>query len=344
MTSTFLHKVYLMACRILNFTLGFIRFKILYISSTYIRCEKKIWAVKEVSPFQNLVGMVDIPIREYCFEFGKNGYSGQGALIDLGSWLGSSIIPLIKGLNKNLCIDKSFAKVHAYDAFVWYENMNQSAHTSIPPYLHSYKVGDDFSAGFIEQLGNLNTQVHIHKGNLEDAFWNKQPIEYLFIDAMKDWEVAVHVVYTFFPFLIPGKGIIIHEDFCHHYTSWIHLIQFRLKDYFQPIENLQNSTGVGFKLVKPLPDLTKIIPQFFNDFSDKEIELAFQYSLSLVAKRQKPSVYAAKIMAFRHKGNYRMASKLFSKANFCSKIVNSEMNEVANVLKREYKKPTLLFD
>jgi hypothetical protein len=85
--------------------------------------------------------MVDIPIREYCFEFGKNGYSGQGALIDLGSWLGSSIIPLIKGLNKNLCIDKSFAKVHAYEAFVWYENMNQSAHTSIPPYLHSSKVG-----------------------------------------------------------------------------------------------------------------------------------------------------------------------------------------------------------
>jgi hypothetical protein len=316
----------------LAYLLHFFRFKVLHISTKYIWLEKKMLGKDMATPFNHLIGMVSNEIRNYCYKYGRDTYTGEGTLIDLGSWLGSTVVPLAAGLSQN---EKAKGNtIHAYDAFVWYENMTHSARYS--SIRNKYKVGDDFLPEFERQTAAYAAHITIHKGNLADVAWDKSPVEYMMIDAMKDWEVALRIVREFYPCLIPGKAIIIHEDFCHHYTSWIHLIQYRLRDYFKPLNAIPNSTAVVFRLVRSLPPLHELLPENFTDFSDDEIEAAFDYSLSLVEPFNHPAVYAAKAIAYRHKKNYKKAIHILSNLPFVICLLDREVKDALKTINNEF--------
>jgi len=315
----------------LAYLLHFFRFKILHISTKYIWLEKKLLGKDMATPFNHLIGMVSNEIRNYCYKYGRDMYTGEGALVDLGSWLGSTVVPLAAGLSQN---EKAKGKtIHAYDAFVWYENMTHSARYS--SIRNKYKVGDDFLPEFERQTAAYSSQINVHQGNLGEVVWDKSPVEYLMIDAMKDWEVALRIVHEFYPCLIAGKAIIIHEDFCHHYTSWIHLIQYRLRDYFEPLNAIPNSTAVVFRLVRKLPPLHELLPENFTDFSDDEIEAAFAYSLSLVEPFNYPSVYAAKALAYRHKSKYKNALQILADIPLVITLLDREVKDAQNTINNE---------
>lgn len=315
----------------LAYLLHFFRFKILHISTKYIWLEKKLLGKDMATPFNHLIGMVSNEIRNYCYKYGRDMYTGEGALVDLGSWLGSTVVPLAAGLSQN---EKAKGNtIHAYDAFVWYENMTYSARST--PIRHKYKVGDDFIAEFELQTAAYSQWIKIHKEDLAQVVWDKSPVEYMMIDAMKDWEVALRIVHEFYPCLIPGKAIIIHEDFCHHYTSWIHLIQYRLRDYFEPLPILKNSSAVAYKCIKPLNNVNEIIGDDFMDFSADEVEQAFAYSLLQVSKINKPAVLAAKAMAYRHKGDYLQAKKVLSTIPWALRLVNVEVIDAVSTVRKE---------
>jgi len=311
--------------------LNFIRFKILYISTTYIRWENKWLGNEAETPFAHLVGMVDNEIRNYAYHYGSKEYTGNGALVDLGSWLGSSVIPLAEGLQQNE-IGKE-AKIHTYDAFIWYENMNHSI--SYYNITNSYAVGQSFRKEFDIQTAAYHNSIMVHQGDLALALWSAEPIAYMMIDAMKDWELAKHIAFTFYPHLIPNTAIIIHEDFCHHYTSWIHLMHYRLRDYFQPLRVLGNSSGVAFRCIKPIDNIRAIVPEDYIDFSAEEIELAFDYSLGLVSDANKASVLSAKVMAYRHRDDYATAKNILREVPLLVRWLNFEMSEAAANIKRD---------
>lgn len=314
-------------------TINFIRFKILYISSKYRWLERNLSGKDRETTYEHLIGMVSNELRNYCYKYGKEIYTGEGALIDLGSWLGSSVIPLASGLKENPLANN--AKIHAYDAFVWYDNMTYSAKdTSIK---NKYKTGDDFLPEFEAQTHPYRDYIITHKGDLRNVEWNGEAIEYLFIDAMKDWDVTLQILNTFYTKLIPGKSIIIHEDFCHHYTSWIHIIHYRLSDYFTPTNALKNSSEMMFLNTKPLPNLEHFFPEQFEKISQEEIEAAFNYSLSLVDKSNKPAILAAKAMAYRHIENYTKAKETLAQIPFIYKHLNREVFDARMQIHRESK-------
>jgi hypothetical protein len=315
--------------------LHFIRYRIFYISSKYQWLERKILGEEKKieGPFKDLIGMVDNEVRNYCFLYGKEIYTGEGALVDLGSWLGSSVIPLASGLAENKLAFAS--QIHAFDAFIWYENMTISARDTLLK--NKYKAGQSFVNEFQKQTEQYSSKIIVHEGNLNIATWSGEPIEYIFIDAMKDWEIARRVLQVFYPCLIAGKSIIVHEDFCHHYTSWIHLIQFRLREYFEPLQVIPESTAVVFKNIKTLPSIKELIPEKFESFTEHDIESAFDYSLSLVTDQYKPAIIAAKVMAYRHIGDYNLAKKTINKVSLSTRYFNKEMNDAKKQIEREYK-------
>jgi predicted O-methyltransferase YrrM len=49
----------------------------------------------------SIVGMLSQQERQYLCEYTKNEYSGIGAIVDLGCWLGSSTILMAIGLVEN---------------------------------------------------------------------------------------------------------------------------------------------------------------------------------------------------------------------------------------------------
>src|SRR5262249_13582069 len=151
-------------------------------------------------------------------------YSARGRIVDLGCWLGSTTIALARGLRRREDFSQDIAQhrevVHAYDRFVWEPWMD--------PFLEgcqtTYQAGDSFLREFKSRIRGLDDLVAVYPGDLTAMTWNGGPVEFLLIDVMKSWPLTNHVIKMFYGHLIPGSSYVVHQDFKHYYTSWIHLV------------------------------------------------------------------------------------------------------------------------
>lgn len=198
------------------------------------RRQKRKTAGRISSELEDLIGMASSQERNFVHRYAAHDFTGEGAIVDLGCWLGSFTLALAIGVRENARISGREIRIHAYDLFSWQDWMNASvAGTS---WAGRYKEGDNFSDAFVEQIAPVADLVAIHSGDLNKERWDPAaPIEYLLIDPMKSWELANSVARNFFPALRPGLSLVHHQDFVHYYTPWIHLIMYRFRRYFEPL-------------------------------------------------------------------------------------------------------------
>lgn len=260
-----------------------------------------------VSPkLRRLHGMITPSERAYLYWYGKHLFSGKGEIVDLGCWLGSTTISLAMGLEHN-----NHARlnrfIHSYDEFVWRSYMDSGAKgTNLEG---KYQPGDSFLHEFERRTCRWQHCIKACPGDLAKVGWHGGTIEFLLIDAMKSWESASGVLRNFFPALMPGCSIILHQDFAHWYTAWIHPIHYRLKEYFEPLYDVPASGSMVFRLIRPLPP--EVLTQEWSpgQFSNEDIDSAFAYSLDIVSKEKRPNVVAAKVMYFLHAGQLDRAQQ-----------------------------------
>lgn len=253
-----------------------------------------------------LLGMTSNHERSYAKYYTENEYIGQGEIVDLGSWLGSFTLPLILGLKNNKNYDKlKEKKIHAYERFIWKSWMDKEV---IGTKLEGkYQEGDNFLDSFLEQISPYEDMIKVNMGDLTTMSWNKEDaIEFLLIDAMKNWDLTNHIIQQFFPALIPHVSLIQHQDFCHYNCSWIHLIMYRLRNYFEPILYVPNGSVI-FKNIKTIPEEYYNQSYSFADFSPSEINQAFAYSSSIVPDSGKANIAASHIMTYIHQNNIQEA-------------------------------------
>lgn len=255
----------------------------------------------------NLLGMTSQEERSYVKYYAQNDYTAQGEIVDLGCWLGSLTLPLILGLEKNKQINSTQIKIHAYDLFRWKSWMNaEVVGTNLE---NKYENEDSFLDAFLTQINPYEDKVNVYEGDLMTMSWHEnKPIEFLVIDAMKKWDLTNYIFKEFFPFLMPNISVILHQDFCHYRCGWIHLIMYRLKDYFEPILYVPKGSVI-FKYIKQIP--TEYLQKTYclEDFSPREIIEAFDYSVSIVPTDAKPNIMAAKIMVLINLGDMIEAQK-----------------------------------
>jgi hypothetical protein len=252
-----------------------------------------------------LLGMTSKTEQEYFARYGAQIYAGKGEIVDLGCWLGSTTIPLLEGLLRNPAFAESDRKVYAYDLFVWYEWMNYSVvGTNLSG---RYSEGDNFVEEFKKRTKKYASRIEIREGDLVKIGWNNRPIEFLLIDAMKNWELANAIIKDFFVSLIPGESYILQQDFAHYFTPWIHLLQWRFRDNFEFVEEIPKSQSVVFKYAKKIPAEQLSKNYSFESFTDEEVNSAFEYSIKLVSKEKLPNLAAAKVMWFVHQEKINLA-------------------------------------
>jgi hypothetical protein len=242
-----------------------------------------------------LVGMTSKSEQEYFGNYGKNIYQGKGEIVDLGCWLGSTTIPLVKGLLQNPQLIASKRKVYAYDAFIWYDSMTDAvAGTEL---VGKYRDGDSFLDEYQRRTQEFAEFIEIRAGDLKEIGWNGAEIEFLLVDAMKNWELANAIIKDFYPHLIPLESLVLHQDFAHYFTVWIHLLQWKFRDYFEFVEEIPKGASVVFRNIKKIP--AEMIKNYsFADFLDEDINNAFDYSLGFVSDEKKANILAAKAMCF----------------------------------------------
>lgn len=256
-----------------------------------------------------LVGMTSKTEQDYFAEYGEKIYSGEGEIVDLGCWLGSTTIPLVKGLLKNPAFAESNRKVYAYDLFVWFDWMNSSAvGTSLAG---KYREGDNFVKEFKQRTKEFAQYIEICEGDLKQIGWTGENIEFLLIDAMKNWDLANAIVSDFYPSLVPNESIILHQDYAHFFTPWIHLLQWNFLENFEFVGEVPKSQSVVFRYKDKIANEFLNKDYSFESFSDEEVDSAFDYSMSLISSEKLPNVAASKVMWFLHQDKREKAKAEF---------------------------------
>lgn len=235
--------------------------------------ESSVSARAALAPQGTLLGMTTGEEQEYLLRYAKDAYRGDGALVDLGSWLGSTTIPLARGLEEAGA--PLHHVVHSYDTFVWHPWMDRYA----GDLTGRFRDGDSFLPEFQRRLGPLAARVRVHPGDLTGTEWADGPIEFLLVDAMKNWTLCAAISREFLAAVIPGTGRVMHQDFKFWGCPWIHLTTYRMRENFEIDRDLRSSAGTVFRLVKS-PDLTCLGESLSaRSFTREEIDAAYDYWL-----------------------------------------------------------------
>jgi hypothetical protein len=215
----------------------------------------------------------------------------EGAIVDLGCWMGSTAVALAKGAHRGGRGDR----VRAFDIFVWEDWMNES-HAKLVSGI--YQQGESF-------LPEARRIVHEHGHGLVDLVaadlteyqWSGEPIKLLLVDAMKSMSLMQQIATTFFP-CVPAGGFMLHQDFKHCYTSWIHILHYRLRHHFELVESVVPGGTVGFRVVEPI-SLDEVAAAIdFDGITEAEGDAAFEHSLSLLDPSDRKDVAEAHISHF----------------------------------------------
>lgn len=153
---------------------------------------------------------------------------GAGAIVDLGCFVGGSTALLAEGVRQA----GRDGLIHAYDAFQISEELKER-------YLYAHGVdsfeGEDMLPIARELLEPWGDMVALHPGRIETQEWTGGPIEILALDASKTAETMDQMAAIFFPHLIPGRSVIVQQDFLHWKQPWVAVQMARMPDHFRPL-------------------------------------------------------------------------------------------------------------
>jgi hypothetical protein len=189
-----------------------------------------------------------------------NEYSGCGAIIDAGAFLGASAFCLASGLRANHLPAKP---IHSYDYF---RALDDYVAKDINEKIRQTKIGDDYLDIFQANTKPYEDLIEIHAGNFLDQKWSGEPVEILFIDIAKTNDLNNHLMREFFPRLIPEKSIVIQQDFYHCWHPYIHASMEALREHFTIVDPLADFSRI-YRLNKSISpdDIERVIELIGTD-------------------------------------------------------------------------------
>lgn len=158
-------------------------------------------------------GMIADEERQY-YEYLGRFYSGAGAVLELGPWLGCSTQHLVVGLAANPRF--SGRRLHVVDAFVWYDFMDAWYTASDPPapgesFRHLF---ERYVAPFAAHLDVRTERIAPDRLNasLPPLTWVNGPIELCVVDCGRTIEVNEAWFSRLAPHFIPDRTLIVMQD------------------------------------------------------------------------------------------------------------------------------------
>lgn len=175
-------------------------------------------------------------------------FSGQGTIVDAGALVGGTTCIFGAGLQLNARAANIAPPLHVYDLFQdsrdgysaqllkgWY---NDHADTS-DPY--------DFERHFRRNTREHEHLIRVHKGDITTgAYDDPRDIEVLSIDVAKNADLMLAVARIFFPRLMPGRSVILHQDYVFPYQPWLHIAMELMSDLLEKVYDPPNHCTAVF--------------------------------------------------------------------------------------------------
>jgi hypothetical protein len=245
--------------------------------------------------------------RRLLYSLARDYATGDAAIVDAGCFLGGSTAALLAGLRDR-------ERGWTGPALTSYDLFRVEAFT-IPKFFdRSVRVGDSFRPRFDAHLAKFDVPHVVHEGDITSIGWDGGPIDVLFLDLLKSWEINDAVLRDFFPSLVPGRSVIVHQDYGWGDTPWIPITVELMRDslvlldwmewgshvYFVerelPIDVLENGVG-GLDLDTKL-ELSERAVARAEGWVQGMLEISRAF---LVAERDGPDAALAELASIRER-------------------------------------------
>jgi len=231
-------------------------------------------------------------------------FTGSGAVVELGPFLGDITIGILTGLKQNPSVNS--ATIDSYDIFVFEDIETRTAELPLEGRFHN---GESFLPLFKSRLGKNQNLVTTHQGDVSDEAWlPSRQIEFLFNDVAKSWDIWNHLKSTFFRALQVG-GTVVEQDWAHACTPWLHLWHYRYREYFEVQAQVPHAGSVPFRLVTSLPESAFEADQL-SDYSQQDVSDAFNWAAGLVDSARSGNVRGAYVHLYTLHGDLDRATQL----------------------------------
>jgi hypothetical protein len=220
----------------------------------------KPWLEPNAQAGSYALGLLGLEERKLLYHLARQFYTGQGAVVDLGSFCGASTCCLAAGLRDNP--RAAGRHIDSYDSFIASE-----------PYLVEFirtqfgeavEPGESFAAIFRRSTEQFTDFIDVHEGDLLEQSWPAHvPIEILFVDIAKTLALSGKVLTEFFAHLIPGLSIVVHQDFYHPTAFYLPVVMDFLIDHFAIIEAARD-WSVAFRLETAIPPTRLQVASLFG--------------------------------------------------------------------------------
>jgi hypothetical protein len=192
--------------------------------------------------------MITADERRLLYWLARHYYTGDGAILDAGCYLGGSTLALAAGLRDGGAGELAGSPIFSYDLFRVDEGMTPDLRAEA-----GLQEGDSFRPLFEENLGECLRYCNVLEGNILDHGWvGDGPIEIAFLDVLKRSNLNDFAVETFFGEFIPGRTILVQQDFVHEFCPWIHVTMGYFDPYFELLDLFDFGSAV-YLLREPIP-------------------------------------------------------------------------------------------
>lgn len=183
-------------------------------------------------------------IGNCLFHYARNAPKGT-AIVELGAWLGAGTFYLASGAAESGCT------VHSFDRFQARGQEIEKAARFGVQLIH----GQDTFPIFKKNISRFERYVFPHKGQIQNAQWNGNPISVYVDDACKRRTAFLQALKTFSPSWIPGVTVLVLQDYL-----------WSLRHPNEPDAQIQRETVEGnpgsFTELQRWPDLCAVAFRF----------------------------------------------------------------------------------
>jgi hypothetical protein len=214
-------------------------------------------------------GMIGFEERRMLYWLGAEHYSGSGVIVDAGAYLGASAFALASGLARSRHAGATHALVHSYDRFVADDDYIRN---DISQRFHPVPPGYDYQGLFEFQTALCRDKIIAHRGDFIASPVPDAPIEILFVDVAKTAALNARLVEHYFTRLIPGKSVVVQQDFYQAWYPYIPITMEYFGDWFAVVDAHVAESSRLYLLTSKIPH--RAIQQFLDGLSvTQEIEL-----------------------------------------------------------------------
>lgn len=221
-------------------------------------CSELSYEKVDVSHLPTIPAMITDAESKFLYFSVKNAYEGVGAVVEIGTWLGSSTVHLAGGLKAS----SAKGLIYCFDDYVWRKGMDKKSSLVLSP-------GESFFSFFKNNTQSFSEFILPTVCQASKIQWdNSIPVELMHIDAPKSWRELAATLKCFSQALIPGKSVFLFQDYLHFPSYEIALLINQLPLQLERVI-LPGWTAV-FRVIESLPDAESSIWKNFSKCWDVE--------------------------------------------------------------------------